>query len=93
MHADYTDDSALLGLARSIQSKQGLAGGRFMAINVWRPISQDGPVQCWPLAVCDGRSVAPETLRPRETPENNNWVLNARPVRHALPPSVFICFG
>ena len=47
-------------------------------MNVWRPIA--GPVACWPLAVCDGRSVEAAHLSPRHTPENHNWVLNARPV-------------
>ena len=32
-----------------------------------------------PLAICDGRSVEAAHLSPRETQENSNWVLNARP--------------
>jgi hypothetical protein len=33
---------------------------RFAEINVWRPIT--GPVQQWPLALCDSRTIAPEDL-------------------------------
>jgi len=33
---------------------------RFAEINVWRPIA--GPVQQWPLAMCDSRTIAPEDL-------------------------------
>lgn len=78
VHSDYTDDSKLVQLARAVQVDQGLHGGRWIAVNCWRPISE-GPVSCWPLAICDGRSVDARHLRARETPENNNWVLNAMP--------------
>ena len=77
VHADYTDDSLLVHAARAIQAKRGLTGGRWIAVNVWRPVA--GPVSCWPLAICDARSVDAAHLSPRETPENRNWVFNAHP--------------
>lgn len=36
-------------------------GGRYAIINVWRSIAEE-PVQTNPLALCDGRTVAPEDL-------------------------------
>ena len=77
VHADFADDAAVLEVARSVQVDRGLHGGRWIAVNCWRPITE--AVACWPLAVCDGRTVAPAHLAPRETPQNNNVVLNARP--------------
>jgi hypothetical protein len=81
VHSDYSDDSALLQLARSVQIKEeGLRGGRWVAINCWRNVAETGAaVPCWPLALCDGRTVEATHLSPRETPENRNWVLNALP--------------
>lgn len=37
------------------------SGGRFAIFNVWRNISEH-PVQTWPLALCDARTVKPEAL-------------------------------
>ena len=37
-------------------------GARLQIINVWRSISKAGPVQCYPLAVVDSRSVELEDL-------------------------------
>ena len=33
---------------------------RFAEFNVWRPLR--GPVQAWPLALCDAQTVVPEDL-------------------------------
>ena len=35
---------------------------RFAIINIWRSISDEGPVQNFPLAFCDGQTVRPEDL-------------------------------
>jgi len=78
VHADFADSAAVLEVARSVQVDRGLHGGRWIAVNCWRPITEEA-VACWPLAVCDGRTVAPAHLAPRETPQYNNVVLNARP--------------
>jgi hypothetical protein len=37
---------------------------RFAEINVWRPIR--GPVESWPLAVCDGLSIKPKDFVPAD---------------------------
>ena len=59
-----------------MKQNPALKGGRFVAINCWRPLT---PVKRWPLALCDASSVAKQDVYRRETPENHNWVLNAFP--------------
>lgn len=62
VHNDYTVNSApqrvrdLLGEAEAASVLQR----RFAFINLWRPIV--GPLRDAPLALCDARSVAPETV-------------------------------
>jgi len=57
VHNDYTTKSGpqrvrdLMG-----EEAQNLLRRRFSIINVWRPIR--GPLEDWPLALCDARSVA-----------------------------------
>ena len=57
VHNDYTTKSGpqrvrdLMG-----EEAQNLLRRRFSIVNVWRPIR--GPLEDWPLALCDARSVA-----------------------------------
>ncbi len=66
VHNDYTEKSApqrvrdLLAPAAAEARLQR----RYVEMNIWRPIK--GPVQAWPLAVCDAGSVAPQDLVPSE---------------------------
>lgn len=56
-HVDYNEASSRR-LARRMLEENGMGDykySRFMAINLWRVISE--PPQDWPLALCDGRSV------------------------------------
>jgi hypothetical protein len=39
-------------------------GKRHTIINVWRPVGT--PVQTWPLALCDARSIDPDDLIPTD---------------------------
>lgn len=55
MHCDLTEKAALEALEHAMPGAQG----RVLQINVWRPIT--GPLTHLPLAVCDGRSLAPES--------------------------------
>jgi hypothetical protein len=59
-HVDYNEASSHR-LARRMLEENGMGDyeyHRFMAINLWRVISD--PPQDWPLALCDGRSVGRE---------------------------------
>jgi hypothetical protein len=60
-HTDYTPQSALQRLRRELgpRAEQGLS--RYLQVNLWRPIR--APVRDAPLALCDGASVAPASLR------------------------------
>ncbi len=73
VHCDYTHEGAPRRLAQlakegvfsrvrnrvlSEEEVAKLASGRYAFINVWRSISDDGPVMQKPLAVCDEASVA-----------------------------------
>jgi hypothetical protein len=61
VHNDYTEASApkrvrdLMG-----DEAEALLKGRFAIIQVWRPIRH--PVETWPLAICDARSLDPNDL-------------------------------
>ena len=59
VHNDYTDKSGpqrVRDLLPAYEAEARLQR-RFVEINVWRPIK--GPVQAWPLALADARSIAP----------------------------------
>lgn len=56
MHCDLTEKAALEALEHAMP---GTPQGRVVQINIWRPIV--GPLTNLPLAVCDGRSLAPES--------------------------------
>jgi len=60
-HTDYTPRSALQRLRYELgpQAEEGLS--RYVQVNLWRPIR--GPLRDAPLALCDGSSVLPDTLR------------------------------
>jgi hypothetical protein len=57
VHNDYTDRSAPQRVRDLLSPDEAEARlkKRFIEINVWRPIA--GPVESWPLAVCDAGSV------------------------------------
>ncbi len=66
VHNDYTEKSAPQRVRDLLDPSEAEArlARRYAEINVWRPIV--GPVQSWPLAVCDARSIAGEDLVPSE---------------------------
>jgi hypothetical protein len=62
-HIDYTESSA----ARRLRDEFGggardLVRGRYLQVNLWRPIR--APLRDAPLAICDGATVNPQSLRP-----------------------------
>jgi hypothetical protein len=59
VHNDYTDKSGPQRVRDLLPADEAEARlqRRFIEINVWRPIK--GPVQAWPLALADARSIAP----------------------------------
>jgi len=59
VHNDYTDKSGPQRVRDLLPPGEAEARlrHRFVEINVWRPIK--GPVQAWPLALADARSIAP----------------------------------
>jgi hypothetical protein len=64
-HTDYTEVSA----ARRLRDEFGaaaneLAGCRYVQVNLWRPIR--APLRDAPLAICDGATVTPQSLRPAD---------------------------
>jgi hypothetical protein len=61
VHNDYTAKSGPQRVRDLMADEaQTLLRRRFSIINVWRPIR--GPLEDWPLALCDARSVAPGDL-------------------------------
>jgi hypothetical protein len=60
-HTDYTPHSALRRLRYELgpHAEKGLS--RYLQVNLWRPIR--GPLRDAPLALCDGSSVRPDSLR------------------------------
>ncbi|MFT5505234.1 MAG: hypothetical protein ACI845_000200 [Gammaproteobacteria bacterium] len=61
VHNDYTARSGFTCLHESLKEEaEALAEGRFQIINVWRPLVN--PVENFPLAFCDKRSIDPEDL-------------------------------
>jgi len=59
-HTDYTDWSAAKRLGEIVPGAD--PAKRYAIVNVWRPISR-GPCECWPLALCDGRTVDTAYMR------------------------------
>ncbi len=56
VHNDYTVNSGFTCLRENLgDDAEMLKQGHFQIINLWRPLV--GPVQSWPLALCDARSV------------------------------------
>ncbi len=60
-HTDYTPYSALQRLRRELGPHAEEGWSRYLQVNLWRPIR--GPLRDAPLALCDGGSVAPHSLR------------------------------
>ena len=61
VHNDYTSKSGFTCLREQLGDEaEELIRGRFQIINVWRPLSD--PVEDYPLALVDARSVAPEHI-------------------------------
>jgi hypothetical protein len=62
VHNDYTAKSAPQRVRDLLGEKEAAAAlqRRYAFINLWRPIA--GPLRDAPLALCDARSVAPETV-------------------------------
>ncbi|KAL4936542.1 hypothetical protein BDV06DRAFT_204810 [Aspergillus oleicola] len=57
-HIDQTIPSAVERVYIELGSEaERLLQGRLRLINLWRPIN--GPVENWPLALCDGRTISP----------------------------------
>ncbi|KAI3159043.1 hypothetical protein DTO046C5_7153 [Penicillium roqueforti] len=58
VHIDQTSTSAVERVYLELPSKaEKLLKGRLRLINLWRPVN--GPVENFPLAMCDGRTVSP----------------------------------
>lgn len=71
VHNDYTAKSGFVCLQENLGTEaQALAQGRFHIVNVWRPLN--GPVQNFPLALCDARSIARADLVPAERRAKNH---------------------
>jgi hypothetical protein len=66
VHNDYTDKSAPQRVRDLLEPEEAEARlrRRYVELNVWRPIA--GPVEAWPLAVCDAASVERRDLVPSE---------------------------
>ena len=61
VHNDYTSKSGFTCLREQLGDEaEELMRSRFQIINVWRPLSD--PVEDYPLALVDARSVAPEHI-------------------------------
>jgi hypothetical protein len=60
-HTDYTPGSALQRLRHELgpHAEEGIS--RYLQVNLWRPIR--APLRDAPLALCDGSSVRPDSLR------------------------------
>lgn len=70
-HTDYTDKSArdrLRDVVTDPAEAEALLQKRFAIVNVWR--SMAGPVEQWPLAVCDARSIDDARLHTVERMDN-----------------------
>lgn len=60
-HTDYTDRSAAQRMRDVFgDGADDRLNRRFAIVNVWRSMNE--PIEQWPLAVCDGRSVNDDTM-------------------------------
>ncbi|KAK2009783.1 hypothetical protein LZ32DRAFT_630696 [Colletotrichum eremochloae] len=78
VHVDQSPSSVVERIKRMFPDRQHvLLQSRVRLINLWRPIN--GPIQNWPLAVCDGRTLSEsnlvETERIRRTFTGNTMFL------------------
>jgi hypothetical protein len=56
VHNDYTANSGYVCLRENLGAEaELLAAGRFQIVNIWRPLVD--PVEDYPLALCDARSI------------------------------------
>ena len=61
VHNDYTPSSGFTCLEQKVGAgSEALAKGRFQIVNVWRPLVD--PVEDYPLALCDARSLGPNDV-------------------------------
>ena len=61
VHNDYTSNSGFVCLREQLGDEaEALAQGRFQIVNVWRPLTD--PVEDYPLALVDARSLSNEQL-------------------------------
>ena len=61
VHNDYTANSGFVCLRENLgEDAEALAQGRFQIVNIWRPLVD--PVEDYPLALCDTRSIGREDL-------------------------------
>ena len=60
VHVDHTEKSGPQRVRDFFGDAETLLRGRVQVINLWRPIR--GPLRDAPLAICDARSVAPDSL-------------------------------
>ena len=61
VHNDYTSNSGFVCLREQLGDEaEALSRGRFQIINVWRPLTD--PVEDYPLALVDARSLSSEHL-------------------------------
>jgi len=61
VHNDYTEWSAPQRVRDIVPDEaEALLRRRFAIVQVWRPINQ--PVESWPLAIADARTLAPEDM-------------------------------
>jgi hypothetical protein len=70
-HTDYTDASARQRLRDAVTDPaeaEARLCKRFAVVNVWR--SMTGPIEQWPLAVCDARSIDDDLLHTVERRDN-----------------------
>lgn len=61
VHNDYTSNSGFVCLRENLgEEAEALAQRRFQIVNIWRPLVD--PVEDYPLALCDRRSIDREDL-------------------------------
>jgi hypothetical protein len=98
-HVDYNEASSHR-LAQRMLEENGLGDyeyRRFMAINLWRVISD--PPQDWPLALCDGRSVGKEDgvanvmIRVDEIPDRETMLTMHIPDEDKLPTAFLFLYN
>ena len=98
-HVDYNEASSHR-LAQRMLQQHGMDDfrySRFMAINLWRVISD--PPQDWPLALCDGRSVGREDgvanvmVRVDEIPDRETMLTMQIPDEDKLPTAFLFLYN